>query len=311
MVHPELNGGFIFDIQGFSLHDGPGCRTLIFLKGCSLHCEWCSNPEGIRPFPEPLYNPSKCLLDDLCIRACPSSAITRSGNVLEIDREPCRTCTGFYCAEACCSSALKKGGDFISTRELMRKINRDRQYWGASGGITLTGGEPFVQPEFTRDILKTCYDSLIHTAVETCGNVPWADIEMSLPWLEWIFYDLKHMDPDQHKAMTGSGNRRILANAKKLAQEFPGRLVFRMPVIPGYNDDPSHLKRMAEFIASTGKEEINLLPLHHLGREKHSLTGRAYYTQEYSVPSRIDLTGIQDLFTSTGITCYIGSDTPF
>jgi pyruvate formate lyase activating enzyme len=136
-------------------------------------------------------------------------------------------------------------------------------------------------------------------------------MEKSLPFLDWIFYDLKHIDPVKHREYIGSGNRQILGNAKKLAREFKGRLIFRMPVIPGFNDDHEHLEKMAAFIASTGRNEINLLPVHHLGREKHSLTGRAYYTQDLKVPARKELVEIKDLLSSAGIRCYTGSDTPF
>jgi glycyl-radical enzyme activating protein len=311
MDRPELNGGYLFDIQGFSVHDGPGCRTLVFFKGCSLSCDWCSNPEGIRPYPEPLYNSSKCISDHLCVDACVSGAIQPADGKLQIDRERCRDCTTYDCARACLSSALRIGGYFISIAELLDKIRRDRQYWGPEGGITLTGGEPFLQPAFAREILERCYEAMIHTGAETCGNVPWENIGQSLHCLDWIFYDLKHLDPEKHRLHSGAGNGLILQNAERLAREFKGRLVFRMPVIPGYNDDPDHLEQVASFISGTGREEINILPVHHLGREKHGLTGRSYYTQDCRVPPRENLAAIRDFFESRGIRCYTGSDTPF
>jgi len=311
MVQAKLSGGYIFDIQGFSVHDGPGCRTLIFLKGCSLHCFWCSNPEGISPLPEILYKIEKCNSDLLCAESCPAGAIAFSGSSLNFNKDKCRVCTTFNCILTCCTGALQLGGYFITTGDLYEKIQRDRQYWGDRGGITLTGGEPFCQPDFTRDLLKKCYEGFIHTAVETCGNFPWRNIESSIPFLDWIFFDLKQMDGELHNNATGRNNDLILENARRLAAEFNGRLVFRMPVIPGFNDDPDNIMKMAGFIKSTGRNEINILPVHHLGREKYSLTGRSYSPDPSKIPSKAEMLDIQSIFECEGIKCYTGSKTPF
>ncbi|MCX6248125.1 MAG: glycyl-radical enzyme activating protein [Bacteroidetes bacterium] len=307
----KLTEAILFDIQGFSVHDGPGCRTLLFLKGCSLQCSWCSNPEGLLPFPEPLYNSSKCIFDNLCTGACPRDAITPGDQTLCFDREKCHDCTTYECSKACCTGALKIGGYRISEEELMRKIRRDRQYWGSNGGITLTGGEPFLQPSVVSSFLKKCHLAFIHTAVETCGNISWKNIEPSLAYLDWIFFDLKQMDDVRHIAMTGASNKLILENARKLATAFPGRLVFRMPVIPGFNDDGEHIVQLCAFLNSIKKDEINILPVHHLGREKYNLIGRSYYTDNFTPPEKESLAHIQSVFTSHGIRCYVGTDTPF
>ncbi len=311
MVQPELNGGTIFDIQGFSVHDGPGCRTLIFLKGCSIRCAWCSNPEGLHLYREPLYNRQKCIFDDLCVKACSSNAITHHEESLLFDRKKCSNCTTFECIDACCTGALKKGGYHVTLDELFATIQRDRQYWGSIGGVTLTGGEPFLQPEFCEGILKRCYSSYIHTVVETCGNVPWKNIERSLDFLDWIFYDLKQADPVKHRLMTLAGNELILENARKLSEVFKGRLVFRLPLIPGFNDDAASVKELSDFIISTGRKEINILPAHHFGREKYNLVGKTYYTDDFRTPEKEDLQRVQGLFESRGIRCYSGSETPF
>lgn len=311
MVQEKLSGGYIFDIQGFSVHDGPGCRTLIFFKGCSLHCSWCSNPEGISPFPELLYNLEKCNSDLLCLESCKARAIIIQEGFLHFDSAKCNVCSTHDCARACCTGALQPGGYFISTGELYSKIQRDRQYWGGKGGITLTGGEPFCQPEFTLDLLKICYDRYIHTAAETCGNIPWKNIEPSLPYLDWIFFDLKQMDQEKHQNATGKSNDLILENANRLASKFPGRLVFRMPVIPGFNDNKDHILKMITFIKSTGRKEINILPVHHLGRDKYPLTGRKYSLDSSRIPAALEMQKIQSFFSGEGIQCYIGSETPF
>jgi pyruvate formate lyase activating enzyme len=311
MVQEELTGGTVFDIQGFSVHDGPGCRTLIFLKGCTLRCTWCSNPEGLHHFPEPLYNAGKCIFDNLCIEACKKNAITPADARLSFNRGLCQSCTTYECASACCTGALRIAGYFIRTEELYRLISRDRQYWGSRGGITLTGGEPFLQPGFTASILEICYDANIHTAVETCGNIPWTNIERSLDYTEWIFYDLKQIDNNKHMEATGVDNSLILENARKLVDRFTGRLVFRLPLVPGFNDDDAHIQKVSDFLHRIGKNEINILPVHHLGREKYTLLGMNYYTTDYSIPAKETLERVHNSFQSNGTQCYIGSETPF
>jgi pyruvate formate lyase activating enzyme len=331
MVQTKLTRGHIFDIQGFSVHDGPGCRTLIFFKGCSLECAWCSNPEGISFLPEPLWRESKCTFDGLCLQACPHGAITisKNGNAnrLTFNRSVCAKCTTHDCAKACCSGALNIGGYEISAEDLFARISRDRQYWGASGGITLTGGEPFAQPDFACNFLKRCHDAYIHTAAETCGNVPWENYEKALPYLDWIFFDLKTMNESGSCQITrppvhlptcplvhlpaSPPLSLILCNARRLAREFPGRLIFRMPLVPRFNDDEQNIRETARFIHATGRDEINILPLHHLGREKYNLLGKQYYTHDFIIPTRDNLQIISDQFRSEGIRCYTGSDTPF
>ena len=355
MVPAQLTRGHIFDIQGFSVHDGPGCRTLVFFKGCSLECAWCSNPEGISFFPEPLYRETKCTFDGLCVNACPHNAITisKTGDTtrLSFNRTICAKCNSYACARACCSGALNIGGYEISVEELYLRINRDRPYWGKDGGITLTGGEPFAQPEFAHDFLKRCYDAYIHTAVETCGNVPWTNYEKSLPYLDWIFFDLKIINGSANDQKTPSPLNHpanpqtyqlanlptyqlanlptyqltnlptyqlasfpishILENARRIAGKFSGRLVFRLPVIPGFNDHAENIQETARFIHSIGRNEINILPLHHLGREKYGLLDKKYYTTDFVIPGKTELQKIADQFASLGITCYNGSETPF
>jgi glycyl-radical enzyme activating protein len=323
MVRTKLTTGHIFDIQGFSVHDGPGCRTLIFFKGCSLECAWCSNPEGISFHPEPLYRASKCTFDGLCVNACSHAAISVSENGqsdhLVFNRKICAACSDYDCVKACCSGALNTGGYKMSVEDLYLRIDRDRQYWGERGGITLTGGEPFAQPEFAHDLLVRCYDAYIHTAVETCGNVPWNNYKNALPYIDWIFFDLKTLDDTRSNYLSGSAVRQaagspvalILENARRIAREFSGRLIFRLPVIPGFNDDAENIDQTARFIQSTGRHEINILPLHHLGREKYSLLGKKYYTNDFKIPSKDELHKIAQQFALHGITCYTGSETPF
>ena len=306
----ELSG-FVFDIQGLSVHDGPGCRTLIFLNGCSLNCFWCSNPEGISNVPLPLYFATKCILCNNCVEACGYDAITNSEGILKIDRNICSKCAERECLNTCYTDALKLGGREMTVSKLVSIIQRDRQFWGSEGGMTLTGGEPLLQAEFACEVLKQCHEAYIHTAIETCGNVPSQSFSKVMPYLDWMFFDLKHLNSEAHKNGTGAGNKLILENAKLVAREFKGRLIFRLPLIPGYNDSLENIMSVVNFLKECGKNEINVLPLHHLGREKYNVSGKEYTGMSFAVPSNNDLKNIKDIFTKEGITCYTGSETPF
>ncbi len=301
----------IFDIQGLSMHDGPGCRTLVFFSGCTLNCFWCSNPEGIPAKPPLLYYHPNCILCGNCAKGCPHDAIVIDRDRIKISREKCFLCAHTVCAEHCLTNALRLGGYEITLPELFRIIMRDSNYWGSNGGVTLTGGEPLLQIDFVLEFLKKCYDSYIHTAIETCGNLPWSYFKRVIPFLDWIFFDLKHLDPHEHERGTTANNKFILDNARKLAAEYPGRLIFRLPYIPGFNDSESGILTTISFLKEIGKNEINILPLHHLGREKYKMLDRDYYIETHSLPTTDNLSTAQKIFNNAGITCYLGSQTPF
>jgi len=301
----------IFDIQGLSVHDGPGCRTLLFFSGCSMNCFWCCNPEGISNTPSPMYFSSKCISCGHCVHNCSENAIQFVDDKLHISRVLCKTCIQYSCTGECYTDALKLSGYEMTIPVLMKLIRRDRQYWGIKGGITLTGGEPLIQIDFVKELLSLCHEAYIHTAVETCGNIPWENFNRVIPYLDWIFFDLKQMDSYKHKKATGAGNSLILENAKRLSKEFQGRLVFRLPLIPGFNDTQENIDNVIAFIKETGRDEINILPLHHLGREKYPLLNKEYTGGDFPVPSPEHLKELRNTFLKEGIRCYTGSDTPF
>jgi glycyl-radical enzyme activating protein len=303
--------GYIFDIQGLSVHDGPGCRTLIFFCGCTLNCFWCSNPEGISTNPSLLYAAEKCIVCGKCMGNCAEKALSMERGVLEIQRQFCDQCTTHGCLNECYTDALRLSGYEISVEKLVEIIRRDRQYWGREGGITLTGGEPLLQLGFVKNVLAKCHESYIHTAAETCGNVPWRNFQEVIPSLDWIFFDLKHPVNSQHQKATGAGNSLILENAKRLSEAFKGRLIFRLPLIPGFNDSEEHIAEVIALIRETGRNEINILPLHHLGREKYRLLQKEYPASGFLPPTNEKLKEIGELFRASGITCYLGSSTPF
>lgn len=310
----EINkqvSGKIFDIQGFSVHDGPGARSLIFLKGCTLNCFWCSNPEGISRSNIPLYYSSKCIACGNCSTACTNNAVQLEEGKIVIDRIICEKCNDHTCIENCYTDALRMSGRNISVDELFSIIQRDRQYWGDKGGITLTGGEPLLQIDFVSDLLEKCYNAYIHTAIETCGHIPWKNFERTVDYLDWIFYDLKHIDSGQHKTGTGYVNTTVINNVRKLNETFKGKLIFRMPYIPGFNSTKENLERTADLISETKWKEINILPLHHLGKEKYRLLGMEYKGENYFSPSYNELKDAQAIFEKYDIKCFIGNETPF
>lgn len=303
--------GYIFDIQGLSVHDGPGCRTLIFLNGCTLNCFWCSNPEGISRKPLPLHYSSYCITCGKCIGNCSQNAISIENEKLQILRQLCAECEKRSCIDECYTNALRLSGYEITVTKLFEIISRDRQYWGSKGGITLTGGEPLLQIDFSKEILAKCHEAYIHTAIETCGNVPWKNFQDVISYIDWIFFDLKHLTSEEHKNATKASNTLILENAKRLSEEFSGRLVFRLPLIPNFNDSNENIDNTITFIRKIGQKEINILPLHHLGREKYQMLGSVYYGGNFPLPTSENLRSIEKKFKESGIDCYLGGETPF
>ncbi len=303
--------GDIFDIQGLSVHDGPGCRTVLFMQGCTLDCIWCSNPEGINQKHSVLYNINKCRLDGNCLEDCKKNAISIVNKQFKINRKLCHLCDSFDCVKRCYTKALTISSQSYSVDEVMKIINRDRNFWGKEGGLTISGGEPLLQIEFIEPLLKRCYESYIHIAVETCGNIPWSHFERSIAYLDWIFIDFKHPDDIIHKQLTGSSNQQICDNIKKLGADFKGRLVVRIPVIPDINNTDEAINSYITFFKENDIREVNLLPLHHLGREKYPLTGRDYPASDLPTPDKKDMLELQKKFANSGFNCYIGNQTPF
>ncbi len=213
--------------------------------------------------------------------------------------------------DECYTDALRLSGYEISVSRLYEIIQRDRQFWGSEGGITLSGGEPLLQIDFAKEILSKCYEGYIHTAIETCGNIPWNNFQEVISNLDWIFFDLKHHDTIEHKKATSAGNSLILENAKRLSKEFTGRLIFRLPLIPSFNDSKENIVSIISFIKETGRNEINILPLHHLGREKYQMLHKDYLCSNFPAPTNEKLSDIKEVFKASGIDCFIGSETPF
>lgn len=264
--------GVVFNIQRCSLHDGPGIRTTVFLKGCPLRCFWCQNPESQAVGTELLYDRRKCTLCGACRSACPHGAVGLVKGKPAYDRTLCRGCG--RCCPACPNEARSVSGRTMSVDEVMAEVRRDVKFYKRSGGgLTLSGGEPLSQPRFSRELLGRCREEGLHTTLDTSGAAPWSRLRGVLEQADFVLLDIKHLDPAKHAAATGRDNRLILANAKRIAKLKPLRL--RIPLIPGFNDDAAAIGAIAGFARNElGGPAIDLLPYNRLGEIKYDFLGK-------------------------------------
>lgn len=282
--------GTIFNIQKYSVHDGPGIRTIVFLKGCPLSCQWCSNPESQSIRPQPAYNQGRCLgagACDRCVLACPHGALGKGqDNCLSINREACRACASLDCAAACPSRGIIVYGETKSVKEILDAVEQDAVFYARSGGgMTLSGGEPLMQAEFALALLREARKRRIRTALETCGNVPWEVLQQAAPLLRTILFDIKTMDRRRHKERTGADNERILDNLKKLLTGFPELPVLvRTPVVPGFNNTEQDAEAIGRFLKGHGNVRYEALPYHRLGTQKYAFLGMEYPLGDVSLP---------------------------
>ncbi len=269
--------GLVFDIQRFAVHDGGGIRTLVFLKGCPLSCRWCQNPESMSPRPEIMRIPHLCIGCVKCVAECPDQAIRfREGGTVTIDRAVCSLCG--ECVERCYAGSMTIVGRYMTVGDVMAEVERDRPFYTTSqGGVTFSGGEPTMQPEFLIAALKEAHARGLHTAIETCAQVSretWAAV---IEHVDLILTDIKHMDSARHKELTGVSNGRILGNLK-MAANMGKNLRIRVPLIPGCNDGPENILATSEFVGSLGAavEGLDILPYHRLGEPKWAQLDREY-----------------------------------
>jgi len=260
--------GLVADIQRFSVHDGPGIRTTVFLKGCDFRCPWCQNPETIRPVPELQVLPERCIGCGACLEACPNGARVKEGGSIRHLRERCRACG--RCARTCYARALVVIGREMDPAEVLAEVLEDAPYYGNSGGgMTLSGGEPLCQPEFSRELLEGAKSAGVHTAVETNLAAAWEKVAALLPFTDFFMVDIKLTDAARHREWTGAPNDRILENVRRLSGEGKPILV-RTPVVPGVNDDPGTIGAVADLVRSfPSLVAYELLPYHPLGTGKY------------------------------------------
>jgi pyruvate formate lyase activating enzyme len=277
--------GMVFDIQRYSLHDGPGLRTNVFLKGCGLACRWCSNPEAKQPQPQIAFFERTCFLCGDCIPVCSAAAIAINDSKITWDPLKCNQCG--LCAQVCLAHAFTLVGSEMTAGAVVAEVLRDAAFYSEHGGLTLTGGEPTLQPEFAEAILRLAKYEGLHTAIETCGAARWQNIERLLPYLDLVLYDLKHIDAQAHERFTGASNALILDNLRR-ATRAGANLIVRVPLIPGFNANREGLVAIAEFVRSLETvREVHVLAYHTLGKSKYRALGLPYELEQY-LPMKLD-----------------------
>jgi pyruvate formate lyase activating enzyme len=292
--------GIITDIQRFSIHDGPGIRTTVFLKGCKQRCFWCHNPETLSPKPELQLYLERCIACGACFERCPEGAHTLVNDEHRFDRTLCTGCGA--CADTCYARALVLIGETRRADEVVETVLRDRDFYETSGGgVTLSGGEPLLQPEFSEAILASCRAAGIHTAIETAANVPWERIERILPVADLVMMDVKLIDAERHITAVGVPNARILENARRLG-ETGVPLIVRTPIVPGINDDDETIAEIATFVAGLPSlVAYELLRFHAMATSKYESLGMSYRAATLTAPSKKRMTALADVARRQGI----------
>jgi pyruvate formate lyase activating enzyme len=307
MTSAEDTKGVIFNIQHYSIHDGPGIRTTVFLKGCPLRCLWCQNPESQASQPELFFNADKCTGCGKCVDGCPEGAIQLIEGKSKTDRNRCKGIG--KCAAMCPNEARSLMGRYSTAGEVFNDVSGDAIFYrNSGGGVTLSGGDPIAQPDFASSILTLCRDAGLHTAIDTCGYAPWEILRHILEYVDLVLYDFKHMDPGAHKEYTGVSNDLILDNAKKIYRDLGMDMLARVPIVPGYNDSPENLERTAGFLVNELGTSIgvHLLPYHRLGETKYERLEVPEKPVTVQPPVDGHMERIKDIFESFGLKVNLG-----
>jgi pyruvate formate lyase activating enzyme len=297
--------GTILNIMRFAVHDGPGIRTTVFLKGCPLHCKWCHNPEALSSGTDLVYREERCLHCGDCLAVCPHGAITEVGGAISTDPDRCARCG--TCLEVCHAEARELLGRPMAVSDVMTEIERDVPFFDESGGgVTFSGGEPLLQHEFLVELLEACRARRIHTAVDTTGFTSPAILKRVAAVTDLFLYDLKSLDDRQHRELTGVSNEQILANLRALSADGK-RVVVRMPVIPGMNDQPANVRDTGEFVAGLPHvPEVQLLPYHRTALDKYRRLGMRCPLPDTTPASPDTLRQIAEQLRGYGLTVGIG-----
>ncbi|MFX1380625.1 MAG: glycyl-radical enzyme activating protein [Promethearchaeota archaeon] len=291
--------GVIFNIQRYSIHDGPGIRTTIFLKGCHLRCKWCSNPESINPFPELFLRKDRCDQCKQCIEVCSPKAIFFENEKIQINRSKCDMC--MKCIEICPLEVINCSGKKVSIDYIISEVMQDELFYNNSGGgVTLSGGEPLYQFEFTLNLLKQFKKNALHTTLDTTGYAKDKDFEKILPYIDLILFDIKHLDSEIHKKETGIPNEIILDNFERCLKHNK-KIWVRVPVIPNFNDSIQYMKKLAKFLSNKPIEKISLLNYHEWGKHKYKYLDRVYPLENTDFISEDTILKFKDIFETYGL----------
>lgn len=300
----------IFNIQSYSIHDGPGIRVTVFVKGCPLRCLWCANPESNQTKPQLMTYENKCIGCGICVSACAKNAVSpiiKDGKPkVYTDRQLCAECG--KCVSACRSGARELVGKDMSVDEVLSKVLKDRMFMEASGGgITISGGEPLMHPDFTEALLKAAKDEGLHTAVESSSFATREIVDRVFRYVDLALLDIKHMDSAVHKELTGVPNERILENIKYIHNVLKVPTMISLPTIPGHNDSDDNIAATARFVAQEldGKVNIRLLPYHRLGESKNESLGKGM-NMSIDVPSDEHMQHLKEIVESFGVAAQIG-----
>ncbi len=300
-----MNTAIVTNIQGFSIHDGPGIRTVVFFKGCPLSCRWCANPECLSKKPEIGFVHSLCQQCGKCPDVCPNDAIRSSEGVYRIERSHCDSCG--KCVERCDYGALVRYGDLMTVDEVWDAVRRDKMFYDTSGGgVTVSGGEPLLHAQFVKELFQLCHNEGIGTCIETSGFVDTDAFLEVIPLTELFLFDLKHMDSATHKKYTGQFNDQILKNARVIIEKGID-VLFRQPLIPGVNDSMTHIEATAAFLKTLGKEALSLelMPYHRMGQDKYKALNMEYRMEKTHIMSYDELEAIKKAYIDLGINCSI------
>jgi pyruvate formate lyase activating enzyme len=307
VVDEGFGKGLVFNIQRFSIHDGPGIRTTVFLKGCPLRCPWCSNPESHACSPELLLREVKCIQCGKCQDICPEQAITVTQSGIKVNREKCSNC--LKCVQACTPRALEAIGQWLTSDEVMDTVLKDASYYKRTdGGMTLSGGEPLVQWQFALSILKKAKENGLNTTLDTTGYSKWHPFEKVLQNTDLVLYDLKQLDPAKHQAVTGIPNELILENLKKTLTETSVNVWLRIPVIPQFNNSLENMSRVTSFIENLPRmpEKVSLLPFHKFAAGKYHSLGKNYEFADVPLLEDQEIEEYKAFIASQGINVDIG-----
>jgi len=299
-----MSKSIIFNIQKFSIHDGPGIRTTVFFKGCPLSCLWCHNPESQDVNKEILYDKNKCVLCGKCKEVCPTNAIKIEDGKLTTDKNKCNFCG--QCVIYCVHGAREIVGKEYSVDDVMKEVIKDKIFYEQSnGGVTVSGGEPLMQIDFVEELLMRLKGENIHTAVDTSGAVSFDILERVAKYTDLFLYDLKLMDDEKHKGYVGVSNKSIIENLIKLSK-IHSNINIRLPIIGKVNDNTEHIEKVLELLKDLNIKKVNLLPYHSIAKHKYEKLGLFYEDEKMSVPSEGKMSSFKEMFEKNGYIVKIG-----